>query len=517
MSEGEADRLPSAIRCEPNGPSATGGMSVGLPPAIRRALEGPDEAARTARGDAPLLVALSGGADSTALLRALVRVRAARGAKPPYGLAAAHLNHDIRGAEADGDAAFCVALCESLGVPLSIGRANVPAEAARTGESLEMAARRKRRSFLRAAAKRQGATAVALGHTLDDQLELFLLRLARGAGLRGLAGMPPAAPFGGDALPRLLLVRPFLSLRHADLVAFLRAEDLPWREDSTNARDDALRNRIRHRAVPALLEACGAGLPATLGRTLSLLREDADFLDGLAAAGEPWASGDPARALADGPAPVARRRVARALYAAGADPEAVSLAAVERVRALAAGGRNGQIPVGGGLAARLDYGRLTFVREEPPPPAPFVVPPGDAQPDLAAAGGLLRIEAARSIERPPRGDFLARPVSCTVRADALAGRALALRPWRAGDRIAAAGGRGTRKLSDVFADAKLPRADRARVLVLADAATGAVLWLPGHGVAREIAVRPGDGILRLTLAAPGRGPTRKRARKRREA
>ena len=112
---------------------------------------------------------------------------------------------------------------------------------------------------------------------------------------------------------------------------------------------------------------------------------------------------------------------------------------------------------------------------------------------------ILAVEPAAAVERPPRGDFLARPVSCTVRADALAGRRLALRPWRAGDRIAVAGGRGTRKLSDVFADAKLPRVDRARVLLLADDATGEVLWLPGHGVARELAVRPGDGMLRLTL------------------
>ena len=428
------------------------------------------EAARLAR-EAPVLVALSGGADSTALLHALVRARGG-----PDGLAAAHFNHRIRGAEGDADEAFCRDLCASLGVPIRVGSADVPADAARTGESLEMAARRLRHAFLDRAAREVGARAVALGHTLDDQLELFLLRLARGAGLRGLAAMPPVSP-GPPAR-----IRPFLALRHAQLTDFLRAEGLAWREDSTNAQDDALRNRIRHHAVPALLAACGPGLPATLGRTLSLLREDADLLDALAAA--PPADNDPP--------PLARRRLARALYDAGADPEDVSLETLERVRLLLARGRNGRVPIGGGLVARLDYGALSFARETPSsPPA-----------------ASLSIESAPALERPPRGDFLARPVSCTVRADALAGRKLEVRPWRAGDRLAAAGGRGTRKLSDIFTDAKLPREERARVLLVADAATGAVLWLPGHGVARELAVRPGDAILRLTLRDDAQPRTR---------
>ena len=466
----------SALRGRGSPHKGTGGTATpALPRPIARALGGTGEAARLARGGEPLLVAVSGGADSTALLHALVRARGG-----PDGLVAAHFNHGIRGAEADADESFVRGLCASLGVPFRGGSADVPAEAARTGESLEMAARRLRHAFLAATARAAGARAVALGHTLDDQLELFLLRLARGAGLRGLAAMPPVSP---GPTPR---IRPFLRLRHAQLEDFLRSEGLAWREDSSNAQDDALRNRIRHRAVPALLDACGPGLPATLDRTLSLLREDADLLDGLAAAPAP----EPRSAE---PAPLARRRIARTLYDAGADPETVSLDAIERVRALLARGRNAQVPIGGGLAARLDYGALSFVRDAP------ASSPSAAAFRLPAHPPVLAVEPAAAVERPPRGDFLARPASCTVRVDALAGRRLTLRPWRAGDRIAVAGGRGTRKLSDVFTDAKLARDLRARAVVLADADTGAVLWLPGHGVARELAVRPGDGMLRLTL------------------
>ena len=134
---------------------------------------------------APLCVAVSGGADSVALLHALVRLRAWLGGRPPYGLVAAHFHHGIRGAEADADAAFVADLCAALRVPLATGRGDVPAEAARTGESEEMAARRLRHAFLAATAAARGAEAVATGHTLDDQAELFFLRLKRGASARG--------------------------------------------------------------------------------------------------------------------------------------------------------------------------------------------------------------------------------------------------------------------------------------------------------------------------------------------
>ena len=172
---------------------------------------------------APLCVAVSGGADSVALLHSLVRLRAWLGAKPPFGLAAAHFHHGIRGAEADADADFVADLCASLGVPLRTGRGDVPAESARTGESPEMAARRLRHAFLRDAC---GGSAVATGHTLDDQAELFFLRLHRGAGLDGLGGMAPFAPAGADGRPARL--RPLLGMRHAALCAFLRAEGLTW-------------------------------------------------------------------------------------------------------------------------------------------------------------------------------------------------------------------------------------------------------------------------------------------------
>ena len=314
---------------------------------------------------APLCVAVSGGADSVALLHSLVRLRAWLGAKPPYGLAVAHFHHGIRGAEADGDAAFVADLCTSLGVPLRVGRGDVPAEAARTGESTEMAARRLRHAFLRDAC---GGAAIATGHTLDDQAELFFLRLKRGASARGLSGMRPLESASGSVPAR---IRPLLRVRHGSLVAFLRAEGLAWREDATNAGDDADRNRIRHRVVPAVLDAFGPSFLATLARTMDLLRDDADLLDALAHAerAEPKSHAESAKGeshaefaeFAGAPA-LLRRRIAATLYAAGVDPEAVTLDAIERIRGLLAAHRGGAVPLGRGVSARVRSGTVLVER-----------------------------------------------------------------------------------------------------------------------------------------------------------
>ena len=308
---------------------------------------------------APLCVAVSGGADSVALLHALVRLRAWLGGRPPYGLVAAHFHHGIRGAEADADAAFVADLCGSLGVPLRIGRGDVPSEAARTGESEEMAARRLRHAFLAATAAERGAEALATGHTLDDQAELFFLRLKRGASARGLSGMRPFEPASGASPAR---VRPLLRVRHAALADWLRSEGLAWREDATNASDDADRNRIRHRVVPAVLDAFGPSALATLARTMDLLRDDADLLDALAAD-----ENESIRHSAFGiqHSSLLRRRIAAALYAAGVDPEAVTLDAIERIRRLLAARRGGAVPLGRGVVARVKRGAILVERAAP--------------------------------------------------------------------------------------------------------------------------------------------------------
>ena len=205
-------------------------------PLLRRALRGPCRMPPGAR----LLVAVSGGADSTALLVGVARIA------PEFGLTlhAAHLHHGLRGAEADADLDFVRALCARLGVPLHFARRDLPALMERRGLSGENGLRVLRRGFLRAAAKRAGACTIATAHTADDQLETLLMRLLRGAGLRGLGAMRERhGPWH----------KPLLEATRLEIEADLRAARLEWREDGSNRDATWTRNRIRHEVIPALL------------------------------------------------------------------------------------------------------------------------------------------------------------------------------------------------------------------------------------------------------------------------
>ena len=173
--------------------------------------------------------------------------------------------------------------------------------------------------------------------------------------------MRPAEPASASAPAR---VRPLLRVRHAALAAFLRAEGLAWREDATNAADDADRNRIRHRVVPAVLDAFGPSFLVTLVRTMDLLRDDADLLDALAA-GEESGSLRPSSFVLRHSS-LLRRRIAAGLYAAGVDPEAVTLDAIERIRRLLDAHRGGSVPLGRGVAARVKGGALRVEPLAPP-------------------------------------------------------------------------------------------------------------------------------------------------------
>jgi tRNA(Ile)-lysidine synthetase-like protein len=187
---------------------------------------------------------VSGGADSTALLLGLHRLRAELGLE----LRAAHLHHGLRGRQADRDLAFVRALCARLRVPLVSARRDTRVLMRRRGLSGQAGLRRLRREFLLGAARRAGAAAIATAHTADDQLETLLLRLGRGTGLRGLGAM--SARHGP-------WIRPLLGASREQIEADLRRAGQAWREDRSNAEPRYLRSRIRHQAIPALVAALG--------------------------------------------------------------------------------------------------------------------------------------------------------------------------------------------------------------------------------------------------------------------
>ncbi len=316
-----------------------------------------------------IVIGLSGGPDSVTLAHLLPPVARECGAEV---VALAHLNHQLR-PEADADEAFCHTLAMQLGLPLETGRADVRAEAARARTSLEDAGRTVRYAFLEATAHDRQATRVAVAHTLNDQAETVLLRLCRGAGPVGLAGIYPRAG---------LVIRPLLDVRRLELEAWLAAERLASRDDPTNRDLSIPRNRIRHELLPYLARHAGEGILEVLARQAVIAREDADYLEH--AATETTASlvlerdgrtVIPLLPLLDLP-PALRRRVVRTALQRHAGGRFVGFDHVEAVLALTRGadetgegreiGEAKVIDLPGQRVQRI-MGRLVFEAAAPDP------------------------------------------------------------------------------------------------------------------------------------------------------
>jgi tRNA(Ile)-lysidine synthase len=217
-----------------------------------------------------VLVGVSGGSDSVALLRALLELSRTS----DFSVAGVgHFNHRLRDT-AVRDEAFCRDLAGTLDVPFVAGAGDVAARADAEKLSIEDAARRLRYDFLERTGREVGATRVAVGHTLDDQAETVLLKLMRGAGATGLGGVYPK---------RDSVIRPLIEASRDELRAWLASLGQPWMEDETNADLSNPRNRVRHRVLPEIDAAYGGSTRSALARSAELAREDGQFLDQLAA------------------------------------------------------------------------------------------------------------------------------------------------------------------------------------------------------------------------------------------
>ncbi|HEX6853220.1 MAG TPA: tRNA lysidine(34) synthetase TilS [Candidatus Polarisedimenticolaceae bacterium] len=302
--------------------------------------------------NAAVVVAVSGGGDSVALLHLLRRLAKPRG----LTLVVAHLDHALRRGST-ADRRFVEGLAEALGLPCVADRRDV-AKMRRRDESPEEAARRVRRGFLLEVAGLSGSEHVALGHTLDDQAETILMRLARGAGPAALAGMAPAGP--GP------FIRPALGLSRMELRVWLVRHRLAWRDDPSNRSAAYDRNRLRRLVVPALAEALNPEAARHLAQAAERLRVDAAHLDREAAA---WLmrlggrDGDTvvldARGLAALAPALAGRAARMALEQAGCDPRRISAKHVEALLKLAAAG-SGSLDLPSGRKARAGDGRVTL-------------------------------------------------------------------------------------------------------------------------------------------------------------
>ena len=304
-------------------------------------------------GCACAVVAVSGGGDSVALLHLLHRFAARR----RIDLTVAHLDHALRRGSG-ADSRFVVRLAASLGLPSVTLRRDVRA-ARRKDESLEEAARRERRAFLLEAAGKTGADAIATGHTLDDQAETILMRLARGAGPSALSAMAPAGP--GP------FVKPLLGIERAALRAWLGKRRLAFRDDPSNASLAFDRNRVRRLVIPTLAKALNPAAARHLVEAAARLREDAAYLDALARDRFEAISSRRANvlavqapALAALPHVLAARVAVIALVAAGCDPRRLSTRHVEAVVALASADPGSSLDLPQRIGANRRGGLLEF-------------------------------------------------------------------------------------------------------------------------------------------------------------
>ena len=444
-------------------------------------------------------VAVSGGSDSVALAWLLREVAPDVGATV-VGLI--HVNHRLRGGDADADEAFCRALATRLSLPIEVGHCDVAALAKARRISLEAAARAARYERLSAAATRLNANLVATGHTEDDQAETVLLRLLRGAGTRGLSGI---------RVRRDEFIRPLLDIRRAELQHYLRSLGETWREDASNADRTILRNRIRHELVPVLQDIAPGGVRA-LARLARLASDDEAFLTEaanekraiLVLSGGGAGSGPAVDAgvLGQLPAPLARR-IVRQLASETAPEVSLSARHLEAVYRLAATDKPGGRADLPGLVVQKRAGRLVFsralIRRGRRPdvswaPRELEVPGSVDVPELGvtiAASLVPPGTKGRKPETPAGHAVVMKAASVTL--------PLFVRSRRPGDRIQPLGAPGRRKLQDVFVDRKVPQSERDTVPVVTDAA-GEIVWVAGVVLAERCRIGPSeDGMLLLEL------------------
>jgi tRNA(Ile)-lysidine synthase len=428
-------------------------------------------------GGETVLVSVSGGADSVALLSALLALA------PTWRLTlhVLHVDHGLR-ADSARDADFVRALGARLGVRVDVAVVHV------TTGSVEAAARAARYAALEAAADRVGAVRIAMGHTADDQAETVLMRVLEGSGVRGLAGIPAV---------RGRIIRPLLEARHVDAVAALTTDGVPWIEDPSNRDPRFFRNRVRHELLPLLGTLCDGDVVSRLTRVARAARGSIEALDQVAqrelerlAVSEADAVTLSRSGLAALPASVAAEvlRRAAARFGSRAPLRAWGHRGLRRVLAAAAPRRPFRL---GGVTLEVSGDRVRVGA---------LAPAALAARTFATPGRVELPEIGRAIEadvvaadgyRTPR-----EPARVAFDADAIASRLL-VRARRRGDRFQAFGG-GERRLKSFLIDAKVPRWERGRLPVIE--ADGQILWLAGLRRASAAPVTPATRrVLELRL------------------
>ena len=421
------------------------------------------------KGDA-VLVAVSGGLDSMVLLRTLHSLSAAH----RWKLDVAHCNHQLRGAESNADERFVARAATKLGLLFHSARGDVKKTAQAKGVSVEMAARTVRHACLAQIAKELGLRKIALAHHAGDQVELFFLRLLRGAGTQGLGGMEWSSPSPADR--GITLFRPLLGETKVALADYARAEKISFREDSSNRSNDIQRNRIRNELLPLLRRDYQPQIDSAVLRSMRFIHDEGDFVTREAMH---WRkSRRPAKNFDELHVALQRRVIQLELLAAGVVPQ---FDHVELLRS-----RAGEwVTVRPGFACRrTEAGKI---EKRISPAAPLL---DDDQPlKLAAKAGMTAFGPLAVRWSVTTGHRLPKhrvPQSERFDADAV-GSAVILRHWRNGDRFQPIGLPRAAKLQDLFVNRKIPRARRHQ-LAVATTATGEIFWVEGLRIGERFKV-----------------------------
>lgn len=427
------------------------------------------------RGD-KVLIACSGGADSTALVALLLEL----GDEYSLRLALAHFNHLLRRGAA-GDERFVIDLAQKLGLPLYLKRENIRAYARKHGMNIEEAARERRYRFLREAAARTGAARIATGHTLTDQAETVLMRILRGSGPAGLGGIAPC--ING------MIIRPLIEVAHPDILAYLRARKMPYRQDETNRDLRYLRNRVRGRLIPYLQRNFEPGVVRQLGRLAEICREEEEVWKPLIGSelgrtmlrkkGDLILNAGRLSALT----PALGRRCVRAyLRELKGDLRGFSFRDVEAVRELAEG-KEAVLP--GKIALRREKG-LISVKKKPRPPVRYEREWDGkgilAIPEIGLSFVGKKIPGKSAVRVRYDDDKKALLDFSKMRFPLL------VRTRREGDRYRPLGAPGRKKLKEIMRAKGIAAEERGRHPVFLSGKE--IVWVPGLPVAETFRVTP---------------------------
>ncbi len=437
------------------------------------------------KGVSSLVIGVSGGADSVALLDLIKR------SFPGVGLHVCHVNHMLRGKESDRDQAFAKALSARYRASFHLLRTDIKKTARKLKISEEEAGRQARYAFFESVASSVGAQKIAVAHTADDNVETFIMRLLRGAGLKGLSSIPGT---------RGQIIRPFLDVSKKEVLDYCRKRRLKYVEDSSNKDDKYLRNAVRNRFLP-LMKEFNPNIYSTVTSLVKNLAVYQDMLDEVSRKAfdevlrnvtgkEVRFDLDEFRSLHPAVRDVV---VIKAIEKIKKDARDISWKLVRSVSNLS----KGTVSVPGGIWAYKDNGQLVVSLK-----APEKGKAARYRRSLTVPGTVLlsvpkvKMTAGIVAELPPKKAIGRDEAYIDAQ---ICGQHLVVRNFEKGDKMRPLGMKGTKKVSDIFIDEKVPADDRVKFPVVTDL-KGAIIWLPGIRLDRRFMVTQNTRkIVRLSL------------------